>query len=332
MVDRVVANEDDAYELIKAALDGHLPQDVSITFSDWPCLHIRLTGDRFKQSLTPTVMQGLVDLQTAIYRSYAIARYNVADARKLSKEEREELEFVVKVENGSSILNIDLQKLLEHLCDQVATKMTQESIVIVVLGLGVLVAGTAAYKAYLRYRKDVRLGEIQSQERVAQLDQVQNLSAEETKRMQIMASAISAYPKLDNISRQTHDAKTDLLKRLSDADTIEFGFGETIDGDVAHELTRNARRQAMKTRLDGVYRITRVDSGDPLLFRVKVRRIEDGLTFDADVQDEFVNPTNKQILQRAEWGRRPVKLKIEAKMFDDEIRGAVITGVEVVPE
>ncbi|WP_407576180.1 hypothetical protein [Raoultella terrigena] len=57
----IVGSEQEAFDLLEGYLDGlGLPE--SISFAGWPNLTIRLTGEKFNRSLTPSVMKGFVEM------------------------------------------------------------------------------------------------------------------------------------------------------------------------------------------------------------------------------------------------------------------------------
>lgn len=325
MADIAIRNEADAYQWLEAFLAGDTKNN-NVVFEGWPNLVIRLTGDKFKQSITPTVMKGFIDLQGMIYKSYAVAKYGTPDTRKLSKQERDELELKIVVEDGSSIFKVDFQELLVKFVEQVGAKMEPKHVIVVALGLGTLWAGNSMFNGYLDNRTAIRQVEVKSEEQRAMLETLKFSSKEETRRLEVLEEIIKKEPILDNVERIAHDAKTDLIKSLSKADTVEIQ-GTEIDGDVAKELVTNARRKSSEVRLDGYYRLQRVDSSDVTAFKVKVRNVKNGLIIDALVQDDSLSKSNKEILQYAEWERTTVFLKINAKELDGEIKDAVIVDV-----
>ncbi|MBZ4262150.1 hypothetical protein LAN14_26715, partial [Mycobacterium tuberculosis] len=60
----------------------------------------------------------------------------------------------------------------------------------------------------------------------------------------------------------------------------------------------------MEIRLDGNYRIEKVDSTDPESFKVQVRNVDSDLRISCIVQDVFLDASeHKKALQQAEWDR-----------------------------
>ncbi|HET9646181.1 MAG TPA: hypothetical protein VFP68_23145 [Burkholderiaceae bacterium] len=103
----VVRSEEEAYALLQNALDGTLPPWAELQFDGWPRLEIYLKGKEFDRSITPPLMRGLLELQKGIYQSYGAAKYD-NPTKRLSDEEKKALEIIVRVEGGSTGLDIAL--------------------------------------------------------------------------------------------------------------------------------------------------------------------------------------------------------------------------------
>lgn len=322
----IIDSDDAAFEWLERYLEGGMDAD-DVEFQGWPKLNIRLDGDKFQGTLTPSVMKGFVELQASIYRSYALSRYGVPNAGRLTKEEREDLEIQVSVDKGSTLLGIDFQELLLKWGD----KMEPVHLAFTLVGLGVVMGSTVAFKAYLNQRRDIRMAEVKSESERMHLATMKFMSEQETKRTEVMARTVHRDPMLDNTSRFIDDGRGELLKGLSKADSAAID-GMDLDPDDTAQLLRNARRKASEVRLDGHYRILRNDTTDPTAFKVKVRNVHTNAEFEALVQDESLNDRYKQLLQRAEWDRSPVQLSINAKSLEDDIRNAVVIRVEPIPE
>ncbi|MFP9429830.1 hypothetical protein ACJ9N4_06035 [Enterobacter sp. LM3] len=324
-----VESEQQAFELLERYLNGQgLPE--KITFNGWPSLTIRLTGDKFNKSLTPSVMKGFVEMQSQINKSYALAKYGTPDVRRLTKEELDALEIEVTVEQGSSLVEINIDGFLSKLTHELVGKMNATEIVITVLGAAVIWGGVTVFKRFLDNRKDTRLAEIAKEGDKEHLRSMQVMTQEETKRLQIIAEMVAKKPLLDNMDRMSYDAKTTMVKSFVRSDTAEID-GVTIDSETAKELVTNARRRSVEMRIDGVYRIEEVNNTDPECFKVKVRRVDSDQRLTCVVQDIFLDESgNKEALQRAEWERKPVHLSINAKHVDGDIKSAVILYVKDV--
>ena len=86
-------------------------------------------------------MKAFIELQSNLYRSYAIARYNTPKVTVLNAQEKEALQIRVKVEAGSSLFSVNLQDLLENLGKELIGKMDAKSILMMVLGVAAIWGG-----------------------------------------------------------------------------------------------------------------------------------------------------------------------------------------------
>lgn len=323
-----ISSEEDLFAVLgKYITTGHIADNIDIT--NLPPLRIRLIGEKFDQSLTPNVMKGFVEMQNYINRTYRLVKYGDVDTKALSKEEREALQLQIKVEKGSSLVDVSFDGLWTQI-GQLIGKMSGTEAIITILGCAAIWGTATGIKHFLDNRKEVRLSEIKKESERENLKTLEVMSAEETKRTEIMAKLVMRNPVLENVDRQAYDAKTSLFKSLSSTEEVEIG-GLVIDTEIASELIKNARRRSSEIRLDGIYKLEQVNSSDPNLFKVKVRNVNNGTQFEAIVQDQFLTGNqNKLLLMQAEWDRKAVKLSINAKILDDKIKDATILSVDDV--
>lgn len=327
--DIIIKSEEDAYAVLKLAAEQRLSSFGNLIFDGWPTLSIYLQGEKFHQSITPTVMRGLLEFQRGIYRSYASAKYD-HPTKRLSDEEKAALEIRVDVKDGSSDFGINFQELANKLIEQIGGKMDPIHVVIVVVSIAVLYFGSSAYKSFLEHRKDVRAKEVTDETHRKALEALQFTSAQETERTKIIAELSRRDHRIENISRIAHDAHSEVVKTLSAGDKASIE-GISIEPEIAESLTRNARRKSAEVRLDGRYRLLKLDWSDPLKFKVKVFNTETGLQLDAEVQDESLTGKYREALREAEWSRAPVALKINAKLVgDSDYRDAVVVEAEAI--
>lgn len=329
--DIVIRSEQDAYEVLVKARDGDLPPFRSVIFDGWPTLTLYLKGEKFHQSLTPTVMRGLLEFQKGLYKAYAVAKYD-SPSKRLTEEEKDQLEIRVDVRGGSSDLGINFQELAVKLIEQIGGKMDPTQVLIMVVSIAVLYFGTSSFKAYLEHRKDVRSKEVSDETQRKTLEALNFSSSQETERLKILGSISANDYRIENIAQIAYETKTELVRSMAAGDNSSIDGIELRPG-VAEALTRNARRPSTEVRLDGTYRLIKLDWSDPLKFRVRVVNVENGLQLDADVQDESLDGRHKAALREAEWSRSPVSLKINAKVVGiSEYRDAVVLSASPAPK
>lgn len=327
--DIIITSEEDAYRVLQMAVDGQIQPFGNIVFQGWPTLNLYLRGEKFHQSITPTVMRGLLEFQKGLYQSYAAAKYN-HPTKRLSESEKKALEIRVDVKDGSSDLDINYQELAGELMKQLVGKMEPVHIVITVVTIAVLYFGTSAYRSYLEDRREIRSKEITDETQRQALETTKFAGAQETERMRIMASLIANDHRVENISRLAHETHTEVVKSMAAGDSSQID-GIPLTPELAESLTRNAKRKSSDVRLDGIYRLIKLDWTDPLKFKVRVFNIESGLQLDAEVQDESLTGEYKAALRQAEWSRTPVALKINAKLLGDQYRDATVIAAAPAP-
>lgn len=330
MSEIIIRSDEEAFAWLEKYLAGVAEAD-ELKLEQWPVLSVRLTGDKFDQSLTPGVMKAFLELQSAINRSYALEKYGEANAGRLSAEEKAELEIKVKVDKGSTLLVVNLQDVIDKVALKAVENMEPTHIVATAISIGLIWGGKAVWTRYLDNRKEIRMQEVRTEAEREHLAAMKFMSQEETKRIEILSKMIKREPALESMVRHADDARAEMLKGFSRAETTEFD-GLSLDQDIVVNLATNARRQSEEVRLDGLYRILRNDTTDPSAFRVKVRQHRGEQEFEARVQNESLSTDYRTLLQEAEWGRTPIRLTINAKSLEGEIRNAVVIGVYPVEE
>ena len=198
---------------------------------------------------------------------------------------------------------------------------------VTIVSLALVWAGRSAWNSYLDNRKNIRADELKSEVEREHLQTLQFMSEEETKRMALLQRVIEQVPTVDNASRLTDDARGDVLKMLRRTESASIGETD-LDPEIAMTLAKNARRTSVEVRLDGEYRIIKNDITDPDAFKVRLRNTKNKSEVEARVQDDSVNDALKNRIQQAEWLREPIKLRINAKSLDGEIKKAVVIGLQ----
>ena len=151
----VITSELEAYEILQMALENKIPEYDRLIFDGWPTLNLHLEGEKFHQSLTPTVMKGLIEFQKSIYQSYAVAKYDSPN-RRLTEEEKKDLEIRVDVKDGSSNFDINFQEIAVKLIEQIGSRMNPTELLLTVVAIAAMFFGSSSYKVYLDNRKELK--------------------------------------------------------------------------------------------------------------------------------------------------------------------------------
>lgn len=183
---RIINSDDDAWQLLADWIDGMVTQEV--TFTNWPILSIKISGDDYQNSLNSGQMAALVDLKMVMGRTYAVIAHGAYDMRRLRREEEEQLQFTTKVKKGSSILDTDLTPLIQAFSSAISSHPGLSVIAASILGLALV-----ARPIILRYYDD-RAKQLEANERKHLLDL--SLNSTENKKYLLFQEAIKKFEKI----------------------------------------------------------------------------------------------------------------------------------------
>lgn len=316
-----IRSEADAFNYLQRALqDEFQDRPVLIKFQNWPILTIKLEGRGYNSTITPDMANALVSLQHAINRTYARVVKDESTSRSLSDEERSELQFKAKVKKGSSLIEVNLGQLIEKIGLSAVQKMDPMLIATVIVGLGVVTGSVLAYRYYLNHKSEGKKVEEETKRSV-------QLSQEETKRLEIMASVVAQSPVVGHVLEDFDGVRQDVLKGVADAKSLTVQ-GVKIQGVDARSIARAPRDEADEKQLNGQYKICKIDWDKVDVARLWLEGAENGRRFIATLKVDEMDAKKRDLLQEAEWGRRTVYLSINAREVRGEVTRAVIVNAD----
>lgn len=319
-----ITSEEDAFAFLKKALENEIPDDVKITFDNWPKITIELEGAGYNSTLTPSIMASLLELQQGLNRTYAKLALD-RNTRHLTDDERKTLEFKAKVEDGCTLITVDLKDYAKNIIDKLGDKMSGKELTIVAVTAIVAWASVTVLKSNIESQAS---GKVIEQETIKQV----KLSEQETSRMKIFADAMSSHHALESIQKDAKQTNISMLKGVSDADSIEIN-GISINKNDAKRLSSNARAESSSIQLNGNYFILSVDTSSPDEVKIRVLHLDSQREFIARFKDSTLDKTQIAQLQEAEWSRpkKKVYLSVNATELRGNITTATIVAVTVQP-
>jgi hypothetical protein len=227
-----IASENDAWRLLDDSLNrridaGERPEFI---WSGWPYLQIDLPETPIPGSISPPMMGAFLEIQSSIYRSHAILSSGTSNLRSLNRIDKERFEFRVRVEKGSSLYLVDLQHIAERLGNDIIAKMTGTELVITVVTLAIIVAGTAVWTRLIDQRTDQRRIDSDDEKVRALMDTFKEHLEHDTRRYEMLTNALTAKPilkKIDAANEPSREAVLDALwpaPGLDDTDLSESGL------------------------------------------------------------------------------------------------------------
>lgn len=316
----IIASESDAFRYLELALKKQLGSEaVRIEFKDWPVLIIALEGEGYDSTITSRIAEALVELQHAMNRTYARAAHGTGNANSLTAEEKREIQFKAKVEKGSSIIKVELGDFAEKLAAAMVGKMDGTDLVTMVVATAVVTGSVLAYKAFLKHRSEDKKVDLSTQERIA-------LSGEETKRMELMAQAMSQQPRLTATQQDFDDVRHGIVKSVSDATSLSVQGVKLSNGE-ARTIALTPRTKSEEIQLNGHYMIDKIDWSKQNEARLSLFSTDETLEFTATLNTGNLTEEYKEKLKASEWDRKRLHLSINATRLRGEITTATIVGV-----
>lgn len=315
-----IGTEAEAWWLLeKTFTSGTLPIDaenIQLKIGPWPILQLKVEGAKFSSSLNPKMMSAFIDLQSNIYRTYGKLHYDRANGKALNKEEKIALELIVQVHPGSSLLKIDYTGLAKEFVKGAINKMEAKDFVTIVIAGFICWSSTTVIKGYIAEQTEQKRIEAQV-----------SLSKEESHRLELMKGVAAQVPYVGINQVLSEEVINKIFKGAANAKSITIG-GNTLDHEQVNALIRSERSTTEEVRLDGEYRIMKVDSSNASFFKVELQGA-DFKRFWAVLQDVTVTKEqNKQLLQEAEWSKKTINLAVNGKKVKGEITSATILDVK----
>ncbi len=111
-------------------------KDVRFSFSDdIKGIKMRFQGERFESTLNTSMMRSILDLQKGLYEQYALFMY-ANKTKRLTLEEKQMLELYVKVEEGSSWIELIPLPIIKAAAERVK-KMTGKEIIATIAAVSI---------------------------------------------------------------------------------------------------------------------------------------------------------------------------------------------------
>lgn len=332
----VVRSEEDAWRILEQATEGQISDDAPlvVVFRGWPSLEVYIPVTPVDSSITPTMMQAFIDYQEAIYRTHSLLTDGSPDLRGLTKADKERLEIRVKVTAGSNNYVADVAPSVERIALELVAKMPPTHLVITIIAVSLIAAGVVGWKWWLQHRTEVRKSELEADGRNAQAEALaQHLASmdsqreHETRRFQMLADLTRQNPVIKDIERVVEPARTQITRAVGEEGGGRVQGLRLVPEHVA-EVTSQRRNQSVSVRLEGIYRVAKVDTTVSDGFRVTLLNTATNDAIVCSVQDIMLSEEHRIIIQRAEWNKFPIKVQIEARKIGERLADAMIMSVE----
>lgn len=322
-----IDSEDQAFRLLEDLLDGvQLGADFQVRFEGWPRFVITVQGADFDGTIPTRVMPTLLELQRQVHRLYCKTTYGSDNLRRLSKQDRESLELLVRVEKGSSFFETLLNEPLFSTLQAAVGKMAPEQVMIVLIVFGILATSLIGWKLWLSERGKEK-----------ELDQEVRLSQLETERIALITRATQQLPLAGELAQGIDPVRNQLLGNLKHDDRLEvLASGRTgeplpppvvVTGAEAEQLTKAIREASIEKLISAEFMLLAADFSKPGVVRVELQRMADGYSFRADVPAGLLDTEQERALRDKSWERQALPLTVLVHELHQRYSNAKVVGV-----
>ena len=320
-----INTEADAWHALGLVLQTGSDEDCPVldfSKSDWARIRITVKGAEFDNSLTSTFMRGLIDLQGAFYRSVALSIKGKSDARLLTDSERDAFELVFTLSPGSTELEAPAKESLTVLAREAAKKMTGRQLTLCILSIAVMYFGGTAWESYLKH-------ESEGKDKTEMVNLVHEQIRANASNLKTLTDLVKAEPKTGVILDDSTAGLDSVVRHSHQADSLSIQ-GITLNRNHIAEITRSSRRPVADITLTGEFEILLVEPNENKPFAVKVQRVGSDQVFWAQLYDALASQRDRNVIKKAEWSSRRVKLTIIGRQVGDQILDARITKASTI--
>lgn len=322
----VVNTVEDAIEIIAASIDEEDFDYTAIEFGPEFGLKFRVLDESHSEIPAQFIDSYYREYQQ-IFRIIALIENGNADIKSLTSEQLEKYDFRVKVTDGSSGLEGNLPDLLTKLATEALGKMNGVEAVVTILGLAAIAACGWGFRSFLQHRRDSRIAEISSHERLRTIEAFNAASAE----------SAAAYIKMIETMRATGD----IPKRAADAaETIQSSrlraLAQTSQTEVdnilvlrdeARELRSGPRRKSVSSTITKEMKVIDVNTSDPANTTIILEDLASGDQSKVTFRDRVIGDLKIGIVHKALQMRGSATFTLKIKEIEDEVVSTEILDV-----
>lgn len=339
-----ITSEDDAWRVLSDILNDKIDaDDVELDFGDakWAKVHLNYKGEIFHQTVTASMMRGMVEYQAAFYRTAALLIKDDARTNRLTDQEKDDLELVFKVEEGSSELNAEAAEQLKGVLGKCVDKMSGKQVLTAVIVVALLFFGSPQVANYLnndvektrietafkeetaRIEAETKRQEIASTERRDTLQVIKDLVQDNKRKTDLLEQAYKESEAAKRVGELNREAVDEILRNSSKADEVTIQ-GVTLQQNLIREITRSQRSSSKDVIIKDQFLVVGVVSEDDYSFVVRLERVTTGEVIVATLDDPLLSAKHHKAIQQAEWKRAAVMVHISARLVGDSYKDAKI--------
>ena len=281
-------------------------------------VRIKIDGEKYHATVPGELARGIWLFQKEVYEAAAFALTGQSDIRKLTSEQRSDLELVFKVEEGSSDFWAALGGLFERLGDGFKNMDDAHKTRTLIL-IALIVAGGYGFGKGADVFRDIR--KEQENTRATEIRETA-----QTEQMKVFADAIAQSKVAQKFDHAMTNGVRDIVRSAPDATEIKAGR-TVIDAEDIQELNKRASRVTPTADvLDMQFRIFKVDVRDVGIAKYVLAGPGTGEFVATLNEADFTKVELVKILEAAQK-REDIRLAVVVTRRHGEIRSGQIVQV-----
>lgn len=327
-----IDSEQAAWDALEGLLDGTIDGEratLDLTNLKWTQVRVKYEGKPFNQTVTASIMRGLIEYQNDVYRSAALILKEDGRVTRLTDLEKSQLELIFKVESGSSNLISSAKESLDAFGSAVG-KMTGKQVLIAVLTFLILFFGTQAVGLYLDHviknkqiEAESKGREFDLQEKKDLFEFIDGIIKKNGADQSTIDSAFRSSLVASEIGENNRHAIDEIIRNSTGADSVVIQQ-TTIPSYVINEITRSTRARSEKITLKKLFKVAGVDSENTDAYTVKLDPEDGSHPIIAELEDPLVGSSYQKAISNAEWSHEPVMVHVVARKVGQRIVDAKI--------
>lgn len=326
-----VETEDDVWDILTQLLNNRFDanaKELDFSMAKWINLHLNYKGGVFQSALTPSVMAGIVEFQRSLYQVVALLTKGDPRVTKLSIDEKQDFELVFKVSEGSTDLVATANEVIESLTGKVFEGMSSHDKLICVLVFVIVFFCYKGFELYLNNKQEISKTSAQAQRDTQLTEIISQLSRQEASRTRVLVQAGQAVPQSEVIKAKADDAYDHIVRSAEGVESLTIS-GHVVDKATLERLTQITRRSSEKVTITGLFLVSNVDTKKVAnSFLVRFEEVDGNRVINANLADSIMSEKYQNIIQRATFSKKPIRLTISAtKVGDSYTKAKVIKAV-----
>lgn len=321
-----------AWDALNGLVSGRLKaKDVTLDLSDlnWTKVRLAYRGPSFEQSITASMMAGVIEFQNDVYRSVARLLKNDGRITRLTDAEKRQFELVFSVEDGSTELLAKAADSLGALGAAVEKLNGRQALIAIIVFLLLLFTAFGGY-TYLGHIETMQ--KIEAEQKGREFDKeekkelyefIERMLKDKGAQAATLRKAAQISPPAGDVMQYSDHAVAELLRQSGDADEVVYQ-GIEFPSHVIEAVTSTRRAKSEKITIKETFFVRGIESDDPTKFQVHLANADDTLIITAELEDPLVGARYQRAIQKAEWSHKPVFVHIVGRRVGENIRDAKI--------